>query len=83
MEYIGLHGTPLMWATHENTVLRTIYHQMNEYGYHNPLLKDWLQKTIKDKELGTEGRFIDMNAFTLKHYFHPEMKWKTSLETNR
>lgn len=80
MDHIGLNGTPLMWATHENTVLRAIYHQMNEYEYHNPLLKEWLQKTIKDKELGTEGRFIDMNAFTLKHYFHPEMKGKTSIK---
>jgi Domain of unknown function(DUF2779) len=80
MEQIGLYGTPLMWATHENTVLRTIYHQMNKYGFHNEALKDWLQKTIKDKELGTEGRFIDMNAFTLKHYFHPEMKGKTSIK---
>lgn len=80
MEHIGHYGTPLMWATHENSVLRTIYHQMNEYGYHNEALKDWLQKIIKDKELGTEGRFIDMNAFTLKHYFHPEMKGKTSIK---
>lgn len=80
MKHIGMSGTPLMWATHENSVLRTILYQMDEYGYHNPELKDWLQKTIKDKDLGTEGRFIDMNAFTLKHYFHPEMKGKTSIK---
>ncbi|MFD3393424.1 DUF2779 domain-containing protein [Aquirufa sp. OSTEICH-129V] len=80
MKHIGMSGTPLMWATHENSVLRTILYQMDEYGYQNPALKDWLQKTIKDKDLGTEGRFIDMNAFTLKHYFHPEMKGKTSIK---
>lgn len=80
MDHIGMTGTPLMWATHENTVLRTIYNQMDEFGYQNPKLKDWLQKTIKDKDLGMEGRFIDMNAFTLKHYFHPEMKGKTSIK---
>lgn len=80
MNHIGMTGTPLMWATHENTVLRTIYYQMDEYGYQNPELKDWLQKTIKDKDLGTEGRLIDMNAFTLNHYFHPEMKGKTSIK---
>ncbi|MHA8067591.1 hypothetical protein V7S76_13035 [Aquirufa sp. ROCK2-A2] len=60
--------------------MRAILYQMDEYGYQNPELKDWLQKTIKDKDLGTEGRFIDMKAFTLKHYFHPEMKGKTSIK---
>jgi hypothetical protein len=80
MNHIGMKGTPLMWATHENTVLRTIYYQMEEYGHQNAKLKDWLQMTIKDEKLGTEGRFIDMNAFTLKHYFHPEMKGKTSIK---
>eukprot|EP01036_Dinobryon_divergens_P048535 gene48535-65101_t len=53
---------------------------MDEYGYQNSKLKDWLQMTIKDEKLGTEGRFIDMNAFTLNHYFHPEMKGKTSIK---
>jgi hypothetical protein len=80
MNHIGMRGTPLMWATHENTVLRTIYYQMDEYGYQNAKLEDWLQMTIKDEKLGTGGRFIDMNAFTLKHYFHPEMKGKTSIK---
>lgn len=80
MNHIGMTGTPLMWATHENTVLRTIYYQMDEYEYQNSKLKDWLQMTIKDEKLRTEGRFIDMNAFTLSHYFHPEMKGKTSIK---
>lgn len=80
MKHIGTEGTPLMWATHENSVLRTIYYQMQEYGYDNPDLKSWLEQTIKDKDLGTEGRFIDMNAFTLTHYFHPDMKGKTSIK---
>jgi hypothetical protein len=53
---------------------------MDEYGYQNSKLKDWLQMTIKDEKLGTEGRFIDMNSFTLNHYFHPEMKGKTSIK---
>lgn len=80
MNQIGLTGTPLMWSTHENTVLRTIYYQMKRLNYRNPKLNEWLQKTIKDKEFGTEGRLVDMNAFTLKHYFHPEMKGKTSIK---
>ena len=80
MNHIGLNGTPLMWATHENSVLRTIYYQMNQFGYQNSVLKEWLEKTIKDKDLGTEGRFIDMNAFTLAHYFHPDMKGRTSIK---
>ena len=78
MNQIGLHGTPLMWATHENTVLRTIYKQMEHFEYENQILKDWLFTITKDKD--REGRLIDMNAVTLKNYFHPYMKGKTSIK---
>ena len=79
MEAIGYNGTPLMWATHENTTLRAIYNQMEERNYKNNKLKEWLENIVKmdDKD---EGRFIDMNALTLKHYFHPDMKGKTSIK---
>ena len=80
MKHIGTSGTPLMWATHENTVLRTIYYQMEIFNYENPELKTWLERIIKDKDLGLEGRLVDMNRLTLRHYFHPEMKGKTSIK---
>lgn len=80
MKHIGLTGTPFMWATHENSVLRTIYRQMDIFGYANPTLKSWLEQTIKDIELGTNGRFVDMNDMTKRHYFHPDMKGKTSIK---
>lgn len=80
MKLIGNSGTPLMWATHENTTLRTIYYQMEDYGYKNDELKNWLEEIIKDKNLGTEGRLIDMNSLTSQYYFHPEMKGKTSIK---
>ena len=78
MKQIGITGTPLMWATHENTVLRAIFRQMDFFEYENEILKDWLYAITKDK--GREGRLIDMNALTLKHYFHPYMKGKTSIK---
>ena len=78
MKLIGNGGTPLMWATHENTTLRTILRQMEEYNYQDDLLKDWLINITKDG--GREGRFIDMNAITLQHYFHPYMKGRTSIK---
>jgi len=77
---IGESGTPLMWATHENTVLRTILKQMDIFGYYNPILNDWLIEITSDKDLEREGRLIDMNSLTLKHYFHPYMKGKTSIK---
>ncbi len=80
MQHIGTKGTVFMWATHENTVLRRIYYQMEEYGYKNSKLEEWLKGIVKNKELGWEGRLVDMNAMTLKHYFHPEMKGKTSIK---
>jgi glycerophosphoryl diester phosphodiesterase len=78
MKQIGNNGTPLMWATHENTTLRAILRQMDIYGYENELLKNWLLNITKDE--GRDGRLIDMNAFTLQHYFHPYMKGKTSIK---
>jgi len=79
MECLGDRGTILTWATHENSVLRDIYYQMQTYDYHNPQLQTWLANTAK---LGNKGKshLVDMNALTLKHYFHPLMKGRTSLK---
>ncbi|NQW27890.1 MAG: DUF2779 domain-containing protein [Flammeovirgaceae bacterium] len=80
MHAIGSEGTPLMWATHENTVLRGILKQMETMAHQNPVLKRWLLDITKDEKENRPGRLVDMNAFTLKHYFHPFMKGKTSIK---
>ncbi len=79
MECLGDRGTILTWATHENSVLRDIYYQMEALDYRNPDLQIWLANTAK---LGNKGKshLVDMNALTLKHYFHPLMKGRTSLK---
>jgi len=79
MECLGDRGTVLTWATHENSVLRDIYYQMQAYDYQNPQLQTWLANTAK---LGNKGKshLVDMNALTLQHYFHPLMKGRTSLK---
>lgn len=78
MAQIGNTGTPLMWATHENTVLRSILNQMEIFGYDNYELKEWLINITSDKD--REGRLIDMNQMTKEHYFHPYMKGRTSIK---
>lgn len=80
MKQIGISGTPLMWATHENTVLRTILNQMEIFGYANNVLSDWLIGITSDKSVNREGRFVDMNDLTKKYYFHPFMKGRTSIK---
>ncbi len=88
MKAIGTKGTPLMWATHENTVLKKILEQLENAdnylkGYKNDKLKKWLAEITREKvgdKIIRAGRLIDMNAFTLKHYFHPYMKGKTSIK---
>lgn len=77
---IGDTGTPFMWATHENTVLKTILDQMETYGYENEELKEWLIRITHDKSSSREGRLVDMNRMTLEHYFHPKMKGRTSIK---
>jgi hypothetical protein len=78
MNQIGTSGTPLMWATHENTVLRTIMNQMEIFGIHDEVLKNWLFDITSDGD--KEGRLVDMNKMTQEHYFHPYMKGKTSIK---
>ena len=79
MDCIGTEGTVLMWATHENTILRNIFNQMEKYNYVDEELNIWLKGIVKfGKE--DQTRLLDMNKFTLEHYFHPKMKGKTSIK---
>ena len=80
MKQIGVSGTPFMWATHENTVLRTIMNQMEIFSYSNYALRDWLLLMTSDKSVKREGRLVDMNDLTKKYYFHPYMKGRTSIK---
>lgn len=79
MDCIGNDGTVFMWATHENTALRDIFEQLEIYRHEDIKLRNWLNELVKFGE-EYHGRLVDMNALTLKHYFHPEMKGKTSLK---
>jgi hypothetical protein len=72
MKQLGRSGTVYMWATHENTILKQIRAQMDG-RYKNAQLGDWLDWI-------TDGRLVDMNDLTLKHYFHPIMKGRTSIK---
>ena len=72
MNQLGQNGTVFMWATHENSILKQIRAQMD--GRHeNAQLAEWLDWI-------TDGRLVDMNDLTLKHYFHPIMKGRTSIK---
>ena len=79
MNCIGHDGTVFMWATHENTALRDIYEQMETYNQNDPELRNWLNELVKFSS-DDVGRLVDMNDLTLKHYFHPQMKGRTSLK---
>lgn len=84
MQQIGDNGTPLMWATHENTVLKMILNQLENAdgylpGYRNDRLKQWLLAITKENGV-RPGRLTDMNKLTLDYYFHPYMKGKTSIK---
>jgi len=79
MNQIKDSGTPLMWSPFENSILRNILEQMNIFNYRNDSLKQWLINITKD-DPKRKGRFVDMNELTLKYYFHPDMKGKTSIK---
>ncbi|MDX1977285.1 MAG: DUF2779 domain-containing protein [Pseudanabaenaceae cyanobacterium bins.68] len=79
MATIGDTGTVFTWATHENSVLRHIYYQAQTYGNQNLELQAWLKRIVKFSDRD-QNILVDMNELTLKHYFHPEMKSRTSLK---
>ncbi len=72
MQHLGADGTVFMWAAHENTILSQIHAQLLQRGG-DPQLADWLDWI-------TNKRMVDMNQLTLKHYFHPGMKGRTSIK---
>ena len=72
MNHLGRSGTVYMWATHENSILKQIRAQMEGRMEHTKL-RDWLDWI-------TDGRLVDMNDLTLKYYFHPVMKGRTSIK---
>jgi len=78
MNQVGLNGTFLMWSPYENTILKTIYYQMEDYGYKNPDLNAWLEQMVKID--GEGGLFTDQCVFTREHYFHPSMKGSASIK---
>jgi hypothetical protein len=80
MKQIGTSGTPLMWTPFENSVLRNILEQMENYGYKNESLKNWLTNITTDMSQKREGRFVDLNMLALRYYFHPDMKGRTSIK---
>ena len=77
---IGNTGTPFMWSSHENTVLRSILKQMETRNVEDKELEQWLRGMTHDKDDHRVGRWIDMNQLALKYYFHPYMKGKTSIK---
>ncbi len=73
MQHLGTTGTVLMWAVHEQTILRDIQRQLQTRQYYNPELQHWLDWI-------TTGQLVDMRALTERHYFHPLMQGKVSIK---
>jgi len=79
MNHLGGEGTIFMWAPHENTILNAVLTQIGERNYKNPALKKWLNSVIRT-DTGNSERLVDLNQLTVKHYFHPLMKGRTSIK---
>jgi hypothetical protein len=81
MQQLGDRGTVFVWGTHEKSVLKDIYDHVLYYQYQNQDLLMWLQGLIAEPREHQNLRLVDMNNLTLKYYFHPLMKGKTSLKS--
>lgn len=79
METLDLDGTIFIWAAHENTVLRKILEQLRRRGWDDPTLRDWLTAVTRANR-DDDTPLVDMQALTLKHYFHPQMGGSTSIK---
>jgi len=73
---IGEGGSVLTWATHEASSLSDIWRTIPVRGYDDQALAGWLESVLSPGG----GRIVDMNAITLRHYFHPLMRGRTSIK---
>lgn len=80
MEAIGTEGTVLIWSSHENTTLRDIRRQMDQYEHHDPELAAWLDHIAPSKASEQDMVMVDMDALARSGYFHPSTRAKTSIK---
>ncbi len=78
-ECIGDAGTIFTWSKYENTQLKDIYNTMAQLYPDDDELLVWLKRLLTGIEEGN-NRFIDMNDWAKKYYFHPSMGARTSIK---
>lgn len=71
---LGARGSILVWSTHESTILGTILRQLEERGEGDSDDAVWIRDVL------ASDRLVDLNQWTLRHYFHPRMGGRTSLK---
>lgn len=71
---LGDRGSILVWSTHESTILGTILRQLEERGEGDSSDAAWIRDVLASE------RLVDLNQWTLRHYFHPRMGGRTSLK---
>ncbi|MFH1356489.1 MAG: DUF2779 domain-containing protein, partial [bacterium] len=79
MDTIGIDGTVFMWAYHENTTLKKVFEQIDKYNIFDPDLENWINLKAKLNKY-QDYQMVNMDKLTLEHYFHPDMKGRTSLK---
>ena len=72
------HGTVFRWADHEKTILNHIRKQLIERD-DSPSDKEELLNFIAWL-IDDETKMVDLNKLTLRAYFHPETKGRTSIK---
>jgi hypothetical protein len=72
------HGTVFRWADHEKTILNHIRKQLIERD-DSPSDKEDLLNFIAWL-IDDEKKMVDLNKLTLRAYFHPETKGRTSIK---
>ena len=79
MENVGYDGTVFMWSAHENTTLKEIYNLLTVVDPSQTELIKWLDHMTKKSD-DEDYTMVDLNTLTIKHFFHPMMKGRTSIK---
>jgi hypothetical protein len=79
MDHIKDSGTVLIWSSYENTILRDILNQIDEYNYQNSALKNWLIQFCKLEDEDSHG-YIDLAKIANQYYHHPMAKGKYGIK---
>lgn len=72
-DQIGDEGSVLTWTHFERSTLREVLAELSAFDETDPELAGWISDVA-------ERRVVDLNEWAQKHFYHPDMRGRTSIK---